>query len=102
MPERAGREVDSSQDVLRMRPEGGLVAAKGPKFLIREPSGLVESRIQGEGCVTFREDEAVAIPVVGQRQLKRASKQRGDDVGDGKARADVADVCLFGFVDDCS
>ena len=48
--------------------------------------------VERERGVAFGEHEAVAVGIVGPAPRERAGEERGEDVGDREARADMADV----------
>ena len=93
LAERAGREVDAASRVLGMHAEQAAVAAVGvERRLRRGQPRQAQRRVERERRVALREDEAVAVGVVGAGSAQHVPVERGEDVGDRQRRADVADV----------
>ena len=100
LPERARREVDSGEGVLRVCAQGGETGAERRKLLIRQATGFVKSAVEGERRMTLRENEAVAVRIVRACVPERPGEEGGDDIRDRQARADVADVGAARLLDD--
>ena len=98
--ERPGREVDSGDAALRVRPEPRAVRAVGRQLLVREPVAQVERGIDRQARVPLREDEPVAVGVTRDRRSRTSAYSGGDDVRDGERRADVADTRAHGLLED--
>jgi hypothetical protein len=83
-----------------MDTEQTVVAAILAQLFFRDPAFQKESSVKGESGVPLRKNESVAIRIVRIGDSKRATVQRGDDVGNGESRADVPDVSALGSVED--
>ena len=63
MTERAGREIDSRERLLRMNAEQSSVSAECIELLLSEPSLQVKRGIEREGGVALRHNEWIALGI---------------------------------------
>ena len=65
MPERAGREVDARELVLRMHAEQAAVGAVGVELGVSQPRPQSQRRVERQRRMALRENEPVAVGVAG-------------------------------------
>ena len=63
LAQRAGREVDAGQGVLRVRAESGDAGAERRQLLVAQPAGCVQRRVERKRGVAFRQNEAIAVGI---------------------------------------
>lgn len=98
LAERAGREVDARNDVLRMGAERRPVRAEGRERLGGHPPGGGQGGIERERSVSLGEDEA--IPIAPILQPQHLSEEHGEHVRDAEGGADMTHVGAVGLLDD--
>src|SRR5712671_7760467 len=100
MPKGSRREVDAPKAMLRMDAEQAPIATVRVELLARQPSPLVQRRVERQRRMSLGEDKAVAVGGIGIADVHAAGVEGGDDVGDRQGRADVADPGTLGLLQD--